>query len=123
MNLTVQININTGVESISVNGTKYTSSQKIYIKEGTNVTWTSTAKSGYAMNTVSGTINNIQESATISPTATKLSVIKPSDKPTVSGKCLYASPSLSTCHWTKLEDKVKYLCDQTCGGYRNSTTI
>lgn len=115
----VQININTGVQSINVNGTDYTSSQQIFVSTGDNVTWTATAKTGYYMNTVSGTINNITKNVTISPTATKnIDIIDPtiSFQPINDPReCPYFSTTRTNCHFTSMAEKGKYICFTNCG--------
>lgn len=107
------------MQSINVNGTDYTSSQQIFVNTGDNVTWTATAKTGYYMNTVSGTINNITENATISPTATKNTVIvnptisfQPTNNPNA---CPYFSTTRTNCPFTSIDEKAKYICNINCG--------
>lgn len=117
------ITINTGVQSINVNGTNYTSSTSIKVEEGSDVTWTATAKSGYYMNTTSGTISNISAAAAISPTATKNIAITDPTQIITPGACPYFSTTRTTCAFTNTADKTKYLCSQNCGGYDSSIRI
>lgn len=112
---TVTITINTGVQSINVNGTNYTSSTSIKVEEGSDVTWTATAKVNYYMNTTSGTISNISAAATISPTASKNIEITNPTGSIGQNACPYFSTTRTTCAFTNVTDKAKYKCNSNCG--------
>lgn len=66
----IEIILNSGVSSITVNGKTYNYSTAIWVDRGENITWSATSSLGYRLNTSSGTINNIQESTAISPETT-----------------------------------------------------
>lgn len=73
---TLTVKINTGVSKIVVKWDKEsvtcTSTSYLEIPEGSRVTWTATADTGYRMNTSSGTISKMTSNQSISPTTTKL---------------------------------------------------
>lgn len=64
----VHIILNTGVASITVNGTRYTSSTDIKVNPGTTLNWSATASGGYYLYTSSGTIQVGEVEVYISPT-------------------------------------------------------
>lgn len=121
----VNIVINTGVKSITVNGTNYTTSTIKQFPLGTTITWSATAQSGYNITLPSsGSFENIITDITISPTANKNLVINPD--PTFyppSNKCSHASPSRKTCYYANDPDaKAKIICDTNCGA-NNYVTV
>lgn len=121
----VNIVINTGVKSITVNGTNYTTSTIKQFPLGTTITWSATAQSGYYMTQPSsGSFENIITDITISPTANKNLVINPD--PTFyppSNKCSHGSPSRKTCYYANDPDaKAKIICDTNCGA-NNYVTV
>lgn len=68
----VHIILNTGVSSITVNGTSYTSSTDIEVKSGEVLNWSATAATGYNLSEASGVIKAEKEDVTISPVATTI---------------------------------------------------
>lgn len=66
---TVTVTLNTGVDSIRINGTSYTSSQRLTLNYGTSVSWSATPKTGYTLSQASGSFT-VTSARTIAPTAT-----------------------------------------------------
>lgn len=115
----ITVTVNDGVNSITVNGTKYYYSRTLSFLYGTYVSWSAVAESGYAMSSSSGSFT-VTAARSIAPTAKKtytvrVTINKGVSSITVNSASYTSSTTLTFNSGTKITWSAK---SDTSNGYK-----